>query len=446
MTDHAKHPIYDKLVNIDALQLVSPSFIGNKRVPAQRAVSDIRPYVNRIDIFENLFAPAITGRIHLYDTLSISNIAPLIGLEQLQLQFSNYNYLEKKRRTYGPHIFLCHSQKNRTPISQNAEEYVLDFITPEFLNSVSRKLSFSFFDNPETIIEKLVKEPYGLASSKSITTQKTANKIKMVVPYMQPLEVIKLITLQGLSDTEDSNYTFFETLDGYFYTSFREILRTSSQDQNIPTIYQDLAGYRETGDTVTLIKAEQLEEVSGHDLLYSVSKGYFASTTYGVDVLSGVCGVQVSGAGVGTNYDKRYKVNPTGTELYPKELSQLISPTSRIFVVPTTQFSAKNSTITSKDNSITDNYLAQTLDARNRELLGLQSKTIRGRVAGAPELHPGKVINVQFPTMLNNKTNTQIKDKTSGRYIITNTQHSIVRNGSKFLYEVIFEAVSDSFA
>lgn len=442
------HPSSDKAVNIDQLQLVSPTFLNGQREGARNLLSDLRPYLNRIDLFEDMFTPAVTGQIYLRDTISITNIAPLLGLEQLWLKFSNTDKTTRNRRAYGPYPFAVYSQEHRSPVAKGAEEYVLNLASPELITSLSRKISFSFNDKPEDIIDKIVREPYGLASKKALEKQSTKSKIKMVVPYMSPLEVIKLVTLQGQSADNEANYVFFETLDGYYYVSFQELLRRASVDPNIPTIYLDLAGYRDMGDTPLRIKAEQLQVTLGFDMMYGLARGYFASVTYAPDVLSGVCGVEYSGIGWGGAYDKRVKVNPNGLDLYPPELGLATSPTSRIFLVPTTAFSAANTQLTGKDTSITDNFIAQTIDGRNRELLGLQTRTIRGRVAGAPELHAGKIINVQFPTTLNNQKGAQeLQDIASGRYIIINAKHSIVPDGrAGFLYETVFEAVTDSFA
>ena len=446
-------PAADKTVSVDRLQILSPYFLNPKNDDEKKIkaiLDDVRTYVNRIDIFENMFSPALTGEVYFRDTQALTNLALMRGLDQLWLQFNTPDKENGNQRKFGPFPFAIYNQSNRSPVNKSSEEFALGICSPELIASTIRKISRSYVNQkPEDIIEDIVKQPYGLNSTKKfVERQKTKRPIKIVVPYMRPLEVIQLLTLQGQSDTNETNYLFFETLEGYHYTSFGRLLQIAALNPKIPTIYLDLAGQREIGNTSTRIKAEQLQVVSGFDILYAMSRGYFASTTIAPDVLSGVCGIELSGAGWNGAYDTRMRINSNGRDIYPKELGLSTPSTARIFVVPTTAFSAANEQLTDKDPSITDNFIAQTIDGRNRELLGLQSRCIRGRVAGTPELHAGSFINVEFPTPLNNKNmGTPFKDSASGRYIIINAKHSIVADGRRgFFYETTFEAVTDSFA
>lgn len=447
-------PASDKRVSVDRLQILSPYFLNPTSLAEQQVktvLDDVRQFVNRIDIFEDVFSPALTGEVYFRDTLSITNLALMRGLDQIWLQFSiSDKEAPSKPRNFGPFPFAIYNQSNRSPMNKSSEEFSLGICSPELITSTLRKISKSYVNKkPEDIIKDIVEQPYGLSSQKKfVERQVTKRPIKVVVPYMRPLEVIQLLTLQGQSDTNETNYMFFETLEGYHYTSFSQLLRNAGKNKYIPTIYLDLAGQNEKGNTRTRIKAEQLQVISGFDILYAMSRGYFASTTIAPDVLSGVCGIQISGAGLDESYDLRLRVNPNGRDIYPKEVGLSTPPTARIFVVPTTAFSAANTQLTRQDPSITDNFIAQTLDGRNRELLGLQSRCIRGRVAGAPELHAGSFIDVEFPTPLNNKSSgASVRDSASGRYIITNAKHSIVADGRQgFFYETTFEAVTDSFS
>jgi len=245
---------------------------------------------------------------------------------------------------------------------------------------------------------------------------------------MRPYEMIKLLTLQAQAKEDSTNYVFFETLQGYYYVSFRRLLELASKNrEEIPTIYMELGGHSEQGNTKTRIKADNLHMVNSFDMLYAASQGYFKSTTIAPDIMAGRCLLKIGNA-------------PAG--LYSDKLIQGFPATGRIFLVPTTEFSAANTQLTKQDTYITDNFLSRTIDGRNRELLGLQTRTIRGIVPGGPELNPGKIININFP---NPTTNKNIPDEASGLYMITNTQHSIARvPAGEFLYETTFEAVSDT--
>lgn len=456
------NPATDKSVSLDLLQFFSPYYANptdsqGKQIKA--ILDDVRSYVNRIDIFEDIFKAGLTGQIHFRDTQSITNLVAMRGFDQVRLQFSMTDKQTGNRRAFGqrdsqgrvsPFQFSVYNQTGRRPINQANENYTLGICSPELVSSISRKMSRSYHDTTDSIIQDIVQKPYGLNSRKVfVDLEKTKSPVKLVVPYLRPMEAINLLSMMGHSATDQTNYLFFETLEGYHYASFQLLLKNALKDTEIPTIYIDLAGKRELGNTKTRIKAEQLQVVSGFDILFATSHGYFSSVTIAPDVLSGHCGVEVSSIAPNVKdhgYSERQKLN--NMDFYPSEFGLTMPASARMFLVPTTTFSAANTQLTSKDPTITDNFIAQTLDGRNRELLGLQTRCIRGRVPGAPELHAGKIINVQFPTTLNNKNSgSPVKDIASGRYIIVNAQHSIVSDGrGGFLYETTFEAVTDSIA
>jgi len=402
---------YNKKVAIDKLQITS-GLVG--------VIKDFDSLVQRLDIFEDLFSGGLMGNVVFDDSISLSNLCGFNGTELLDIAFSLITPMFRQKRNYKPPSFAIYRQKDRIPVRQGTEKYILYFCSPELLYSNLRRFSKTFEDYPHKIVEDLVRKPYGLDSQKPfVELEETKRKIKITLPYMRPYEMIKLLTLQAQSKDDSTNYVFFETLHGYYYVSFRRLIELASKNRKeIPTIYMELGGHSEQENTKTRIKADNLHMVNSFDLLYAASQGYFASTTIAPDVMAGRCGLKIN------------------------KLAQGFPATGRVFLVPTTEFSSANTQLTKQDTYITDNFLSRTIDGRNRELLGLQTRTVRGVVPGVPELNPGKIININFP---NPTTNKNIPDEASGLYMITNTQHSIARvPAGEFLYETTFEAVSDT--
>lgn len=444
-------PLTDKHVIVNKLQLIR---LGLQNLPSYKRLKPIldnfQNYTDGIEIFENLFAPGLTGYIYVRDPNALSNAALLLGLEALVLEFSVPDRQTGQLRKYGPLTLQVYNQSRRTPINQGTEKYTLGICSPEIYNSLVRRFSKKYYDFAHKIVEDIVSSPYGLDTPKKFVPnglEYTKSKMHFTVPYMRPLDALRLLTLHGITPTGESNYVFFETLDGYHFSSLQTLIKNGNTN-TIPTIYMDLAGQRADGNTKTRIKAEKLELVSGFDMLYATHQGYFRSVTIAPDVLSGVCGIEMSGAGMDGTYDRRHKINNKGIDIYPKSLGQGMPPTPRIFVVPTTAFSAANKSLTAQDPSIYDNFLAQTIDGRMRELVGLQMRCIRAVVAGAPELHAGSLVDIEFPTPGNNNNAGQSRqDSASGRYLITNARHVIraLPGGQGFVYETTFEAVTDSF-
>lgn len=448
-----------KRVIIDRAELISLAVASAPSASVgeiEDLLGNIDALINRIDIFENMFSPGLSGQVTFRDTRSLSSLITLRGFELFRFGFSTVDPTDNSKTTFGPYGFVPYNQTNRSPIRQGLEEYSLGLCTSETLASTAVKFSKAYTgadgkgEYPHKIIEDIVRKPYGLNSKKPfVTLQETKSKIKLVVPYMRPLEIIRMLTLQGQTIDDDTNFVFFETLEGFHYVSFKKLIENAEQDAEIPLIQMTLTGQDQI-NTPTNIRADQLQLVSGYDLLYATSRGYFASTTLAPDVLSGRCGLKIYGAGMEDSpYSKRKKINGSAArEFYPSDFSMSIPATSRMFLVPTTAFSAANTTLTSKDKTISDNFIAQTLDDRNRELLGLQLRTLRGVVPGAPNLHAGKFIDVEFPSPLVSRRGTAgFQELASCRYLIIAAQHTLVNSGKpgEFLYTTTIEAVTDSY-
>jgi len=417
--------LYNKSVAIDRLQLIAP---GTAQI-----LPKLDKLISRLDIFEDLFSGGLTGSVTFDDSVSLSNVFRLNGTEQLRLKFSLLNPTSTQKRTYTAPPFITYRQKDRIPVKQGTEKFTLYFCSPELVSSNLRRFSKTFEDYPHKIVEDLVRKPYGLDSKKPfVELEETKRKIKITLPYMRPYEMIKLLTLQAQAKEDSTNYVFFETLQGYYYVSFRRLIELASKNrEEIPTIYMELGGHSEQGNTKTRIKADNLHMVNSFDILYAASQGYFKSTTIAPDIMAGRCLLKIGKPSTGE------------TGLYSDKFVQGFPATGRIFLVPTTEFSAANTQLTKQDTYITDNFLSRTIDGRNREFLSLQTRTIRGVVPGSPELNPGKIININFPNPRTDKKN--VPDEASGLYMVTNTQHSIVPTGiGGFLYETTFEAVSDA--
>lgn len=449
MSNMRNSPLTEKSVVFSRFEL-SRSVVN----PSLNAVTDnFYQYIDGFEIFESILSPSITGNIYVRDPNALSNVLPFTGLEYVIFEFAVRDSQTNNSRTYGPFGLQIYNQTLRRPINQGTEAYTLGLCSPDMWVAMSRKFSKKYYDFPHKIVEDIVTKPYGFDSSKSFPfvkngLQTTKSKINFVVPYMRPIEAIQLLTLQGIADNEETNYVFFETLEGYHFSSLQRLIQNGENIQ-IPTVYMQPAGQRIDGNTKTRIRADKLEIVSGFDTLYALNQGYFRSATIAPDVLSGQCQLELSGVGLNGSYDRRHKINKNGLDLYPPILSLGTPPTPRIFLIPTTSLSAKNTKLTEVDPSIYDNLFAKSIDGRMRELVGLQSRCIRGVVSGTPELHAGSLVNIEFPTTLNNNAlGKPVTDIVSGRYLITHSHHVITRTPgtNTFIYETIFEAVTDSIA
>ena len=102
-------PLVDKQVSIDRFELI-PFYLDKNNSLAyskQRNVilNNFFQYVDSIEIFENMFAPGLTGQIYVRDPNALSHVLKLRGLEGIVLEFSARDINTNKPRTFGPFGF-----------------------------------------------------------------------------------------------------------------------------------------------------------------------------------------------------------------------------------------------------------------------------------------------------------------------------------------------------
>lgn len=440
----------NKHVEITQCSMASPFL--EQRPSIKDFLADVRGIVSEINIYENIFSPTLTGDVILQDDVGLSSVIPMIGAEQLTLKF-NITDPNGTMRYYGnssPLSFSVYQETNRLVKNQGTHTYRLGIASPELFLLSEKKISLPYKNvKVETVIQDLVTNPKYGDSKKSLVFEKTKTPINMIVPYLTPLEAIKLLTLQGQNEASESNYTFYETLKGFNFSSIQSMLKIGNAlpDSKIPRITIFLPDMYPSKNDIRNIRADSIDIISGFDYLYQLTHGGFASVTIGVDVLSGKYRQTISTSD-DTNFKNRMKTNGVGAiPIYPPALGQVANPTGKIFLVPTLSISAANKDLCNKDTSIKDNFIEQTLDGRNRELVSLQSRCVRVKVSGVPELNAGTMVDIDFPIPVNNnKFAPQAQDVASGRYLIVAAKHTLINTGSgQFAYETTFEACSDSY-
>lgn len=462
-------PLANKAVELVHCELSSPlltsarsGYDGEAGENKLAVLRDARKYMTKLHIYESVFNPTLTGELEVQDDMNLSSIVPLIGLETLRVKFKIYNPQTKQYRTYpdggGTLPFAVYNQTARVPSSQAAETYRLGLTSRELISSAEKRFSRAFTNQRvEEVINTILTEYIRTPKRKELTAlapdgaryfELTSNPFNFIAPYISPLGAIKLATLQAYATGQRSNYFFYETLDGFYFRSLQQMIQLGKQQwtKNPVSVRRRMSGTSQTKQSFNELAAEQIDIVTNFDFLYAVSQGYFASATIGVDVLSGQYRVTPTSI-ADADYTSRQRLN--ANPLYPSGLAKTANPSAKVFLMPTTSISAANTALRNRDSSISDNFLEQTLARRSRELIELQTVTIRVKLAGAPNINVGTVIYIEIPeTLKNGVGGTQLpsfKDLRSGLYLILAVKHTIINNGGgSYAYETTFEACSDS--
>lgn len=449
--------IDNKIVKILKFGITSPFIerkIREKRLTTSQATElrNIAGIFKKLTIYESLTSPVLSAEVEIQDNKDIVSAFPIVGGETIELSFAVPNPTTNEPRIFGtsdnPLQLRVVKLKNRHMDDSIAKEsYTLELVSSDLLASLDRRITKTYKNKRiEEILRDILVNQLKVFPRRINFIQQTNTPTTITIPYSTPLDAINLLTLQGVNTEEETSFFFYETLNGFRFESLNNIIKEGKQKAQtlLPYVrmkYKGLAGSR---DSDKFIGADEIVMLSGFDYQYMVGKGYFASTTIGVDILSGQYRKTLSSSSDDA-FKSKSRLNDIA--LYSQtDWGKLASYTNKIFLVPTRAISASNPEIAALDPSVKDNYFEKTLDGRNREILELQNTVLRIKVPGVPDIGVGKVIYVDYPSPINNnKIVPTEKNMYSGRYLVVAAKHVITNLGTgKYIYETVLEACSDS--
>ena len=300
-------PLASRYVDVQECRLLSPVLARptNGLTNHQKFIMEnIGQVTTSISVYESLFSPTLSGTLRVADDANLSTLFPFLGLESLLLRFRIFSPDTMTWRYYGsgsPVELRVYSQSKRTPVRMSLETYELNMASPELISLTEKQISKAFVDKTVEQVVSSVMQEYVSTNKKYGTdiapdglpyfepTTGSSRPFRFVVPYLTPYDAIRLACIQAATEDDRSNFFFFETLDGFYFRSLQQLIRQGKERWQRNPIYirRQFGGTSPTRDSARYLSASEMELVQSFDMLYAVSQGYFASTTVGVDVLSG---------------------------------------------------------------------------------------------------------------------------------------------------------------
>jgi len=185
---------------------------------------DIKEQVLAIEIYEDVFASFITGKIIIQDAQEISNLMPLVGEEIVSFRIQTPS-LPKEDAYIGE--FYIYKMDDRVKSQERELVYVLHFISKEAIVDLNKKLSKAYAGKISDSVEKLFTTEYGLGSKKKYTIEETSNETKFVSNFWSPVKCLQYCCENAINPSESPSYVFFENKYGLNFVSL-ETLYTGS--------------------------------------------------------------------------------------------------------------------------------------------------------------------------------------------------------------------------
>lgn len=199
-------------VNIDKCVLTS----------ANGTFQDITAQVMRIQFFEDIFSPFLSGSIVLKDALDFLNLFPLRGEEYLQLRISTPTL--PRGNIEG--TFHVYKMSDRTKLGDRVAAYELNFISIESLSDTNKRISKVYSGKISDIVGPFVMDKIdGLESSKQFVVENTRNTIKYISNFWSPVKNLSFLAENAISESQSPSFLFFENRDGFNFRSLEKLYK-----------------------------------------------------------------------------------------------------------------------------------------------------------------------------------------------------------------------------
>ena len=137
-------------------------------------VMDATNLVQSIEMFENLESPSLTGRITIIDIDNVVENANIIGQEYMSLKIATPT-LEEEMIDFSQNVFAIYKIVSKSATSStDAQIFTLAFCSPELLRSNRTRVSKSYTDTIDNIVENILRDSRYLNTRKKLFLETTS--------------------------------------------------------------------------------------------------------------------------------------------------------------------------------------------------------------------------------------------------------------------------------
>ena len=394
---------------------------------------DLTELVININIYESIFSSSMSGSILIADTNNLSVNLPIIGQEYLRVKL-NTPSLEDKSIDYSENVFIVYKIKTR---SSNTQMQVLElqFTSPEFLRNNRIRVSKSYTDTTDNIVEDILLNEEHIGTKKDLYIEPTTGIRRVVVPNFHPYNIIANLATESLSKENASpHYFFFENNRGIHFRSLQSLYaqgvvgKYHTGDKATDEKTTGLTNAGESGELMQSMKRiVSFNMGSNNDTLVNIKSGMLGSTIISHDIYNKSYNTKTFGYFDNFEDDVRlsensvYNDNPIDENL--NTIGSFTDARIHLHSVPSDTDTQHYNTETS-EYSYASNRLSDSLLSRQSRISELKNGIgITMEIHGNTTIAAGDVVNVQIPIAGIDHNNDVVDKYYSGNYIITNLRH-----------------------
>lgn len=196
----------------------------------------IMPQFVEISIFQSIFEPAISAEMLINDEIGLFFNYPFTGEELITITYDQINTGGSNlynARTGSEIKFIIKGVRN-VIVGDRARSmmYILDLVTPQYLQNTRKYVSHAYNDLVEDMAEKVYNEYIAEDTTKQFNLTKPFIKEEslkvrqMVVPNLRPFQALSWLAKHAVAKEYEKHfmYLFFEDRDNYNFITIQKII------------------------------------------------------------------------------------------------------------------------------------------------------------------------------------------------------------------------------
>ena len=411
-------------------------------------VFNLRNAIQSINIYESMFSTSLSGSITILDVDDIATLGPIIGQEYMKLRLTTPD-LDEDEIDFTNTTFAIYKVVSRISGSQNAQLLTLSFTTPELLKNNRTRLSRSYTDTIDNIVESVLTDETSINTIKNIYIEETSGIRKIIAPNINPYNFITNLATEALSKKYGSpHFFFFENTKGIHFKSIESML--SGDGIGLFTV-SDLGPLTENGTVDIQKDFERVREFqinTNNDMLMNITGGMLGSRDIEYNI-----------------YNKSYKTREykyfDDFDKYPRLNGGAVYNDNQIDVEGNTVGDFSNArihlhSVSSQDELDTQhtnekseykyapNKINESILQRQAKFMELNSGiSVSMKIAGNTTIAAGQKMRLVVPTTGRVHEGNEFDPYYTGDYLITKLRHNFSQTDKT--HEIYLQASQESF-
>ena len=391
--------------------------------------ADLSGLCKQIEIFEDMFSPCLTAKLHIEDSYNFPEFFPITGQEKVTIIFkADIDSIEPTRLVFR--VYKLDTQD----ILRNgrSQSYVLHLISEGGYLNYSQQCGYAVSGHTSTMVSTILMQHFPESVWKSkLQIEISSDNYSFVLPQnYTPFKAINWLASKAMASVGDgySPYFFYETFDGYCFKSLSNIIEEGSREvipyfntePNFPFGMDRFPSPYDTNLPSDFHRVQKLTEHSRFDMAENIMQGTISSTLEVHDILR-----KEKRKTTLRELDVFSKKRKLGAGMMFRtgdpETTRVMD--GALYYEPSTPYTAHNDRNNITDNTQVENILLR----RNYHLNTMLTQKIDIDIFGDNRKRVGQVIDLIVPNISvnGNLAEGQIDKNLSGKFLITSIKHTL---------------------